>query len=601
MSVRLRTSVSNPRFIVIVVAVTVAGLMLPSGFVGGDRSGAGVGAPVSAPSLSVQSSPALSSQLASGVTPSGKTLNTVVATISGISAPISGTYDPMNGDLYFPNSNAGPLAGSNSSNLTIVDGSSLARVGQIFFGEYSSVQTPTFASAQLFVPVQNSTGYANNLSAVTGTDTVHADIDCGNSSFPTTPVYDPVNHDLYVSDQATENVTALQDNVTVIDSTTDTVVTQILVGLDPTTGVYDPADGDIYVPNSDTSETNLSIINASSNTVILTVGGLSIPTTPAYDPVNQEVYVSDAGAPNVTVLKGTAVVTTIPTGFGPAPPVVDPVNGDVYVPNFTGDNLTVYSPANKLIATINGGTTSIADATPAFDPADNEVYVPAENQDGTLGELDVINTTSNTMAASVTVGSTPGTPTFDPATGDLFSPSFDDNNISVIYAGVSSGPAPRGTYSVAFSETGLPSGAYWNVFFNGTNENETTPTITFPGIANGTHGYSLGPWDDEDQCGLNAKSLGGNVTVAGAPASVPVSFTCSSGGSGSGGSSSASEFLGLPGDEGYLLVGGVAAAAVAAAVAVVKFRPKVPKSGGAPPPGVMPPPPPPPAPPPPPG
>ncbi len=502
--------------------------------------------------------------------------NTVIGTISGLSSPFQGTFDPRNGYLYFPDSSLGPLAGDNSSNLTVISGASQSVVDQVFLGVYSAVQTPTYvpSNAEVYVPNQNATGFSNNVTALNSGDQIVANIDTGNSTSPTTGVYDPTNQYLYVSDQTTANLTALNDNVTVIDTATNSEITQILVGLDPTPGVYDPADGDVYVPNSDVSETNVSVINTSTDTVIATIGGFASPITPVYDPVNEEVYVPNSEGLNVTVLKGTSVVGFLKTGFGPATPAVDPATGEIYVPNYADNNLLVFSPeSGALIATIDGGATDLLSETPTFDPINDEIYMPAENPDETSGFMDAIDTATNTILAAIGVGSSPQTPTFDPDNYDLYVPSYDDNNVSVINAGPVSTVSPPGSYPVTFTETGLNNGTYWNVLLNGTILNRTVPTITFDGIYNGTYGYVLGPWGDENECGLNEPSIYGNVTVAGRPANVAVSFQCSHA------SASSSGILGLPGVDGYLLVGGIAGVAVVAAAVILLLRSRGPRGG----------------------
>jgi hypothetical protein len=69
----------------------------------------------------------------------------------------------------------------------------------------------------------------------------------------------------------------------------------------------------------------------------------------------------------------------------------------------------------------------------------------------------------------------------------------------------------RTTYTVKFTETGLPSGTRWYVVFDDINTSVTTSSISFTGVANGTFGYTIG-----QQVGyaLNGP-YSGSVTVAG--------------------------------------------------------------------------------------
>ncbi len=520
--------------------------------------------------------------------------NTVVGTITNISAPFQGTYDPIDGDLYFPDSTAGFLAGDNSSNVTIISGTTNQVVGQIYQGEYANLETPTFdpANDELYIPNDNSTPtpyFANNVTAISGLDDLVANIDTGNDSYPLTPVYDPVNHLLYVSDEATSSFEVNNDNVSVIDPATNTVEKQILVGLGPTEGAYDPADGDIYVPDSTadaTDQTNVSIINGTSNTVIATITGLSTPTMPVYDPVNQEMYVVNVGTNNMSVLKGTSLIENIsiePASDGGvqfASPVVDPVNGEIYVPAEGYDSVTVVSPENVVIANLSGGSDFVGNEQPIYDPVNGFVYVPGTASDGS-GVLYAINTASNTVTLEIPVAEDPVTPTFDPATDMIYVPGFDANNITIVNGSAPTAPPP-GTYAATFAETGLTSGYWWNIDLNGTVENRSTTTIVFSDLPNGVYPYTIGAWDNPDACVLDESSESGSVTIDDAAATVDIAFTCASTGSPSSPQSPGSGFLGLPGDEGYALLGGIVVVVVLAVVllAVRSRRPRPPSGGG---------------------
>jgi hypothetical protein len=78
------------------------------------------------------------------------------------------------------------------------------------------------------------------------------------------------------------------------------------------------------------------------------------------------------------------------------------------------------------------------------------------------------------------------------------------------------------TYSVSFSESGLPSALSWQVTFAGTPKslttNGATDTLTWTGVANGTHAYSV-----TDISGWHQSTLAysGNVVVSGSSVSEP--------------------------------------------------------------------------------
>ena len=74
-------------------------------------------------------------------------------------------------------------------------------------------------------------------------------------------------------------------------------------------------------------------------------------------------------------------------------------------------------------------------------------------------------------------------------------------------------------YSVVFTESGLPSGATWNVTLNAVKESSPTSSITFS-EPNGSYSYTVGIYQ-----GYSSSPYTGSVTVNGAAVSVSVTFT----------------------------------------------------------------------------
>jgi hypothetical protein len=75
------------------------------------------------------------------------------------------------------------------------------------------------------------------------------------------------------------------------------------------------------------------------------------------------------------------------------------------------------------------------------------------------------------------------------------------------------------TYSVTFTETGLPGGTSWSVTLHGVTESTTGSTITFS-EPNGTYAYTVGSVG-----GCSRSPASGTVTVDGAAVSVSVKIT----------------------------------------------------------------------------
>jgi len=114
------------------------------------------------------------------------------------------------------------------------------------------------------------------------------------------------------------------------------------------------------------------------------------------------------------------------------------------------------------------------------------------------------------------------------------------------------------TYGVTFSEIGLPSGATWSVAFRGTPVFSTSDSLTFT-EPNGTYAFSVGSVG-----GYSANRSTASIAVSGLPVSWAVRFTPNSTGP--------ATFLGVPANEGYALLAGIAAVAVIGAVIVAAVR-----------------------------
>lgn len=147
-----------------------------------------------------------------------------------------------------------------------------------------------------------------------------------------------------------------------------------------------------------------------------------------------------------------------------------------------------------------------------------------------------------------------------PSSGSL---SVSGNAVSQSVTFSPNPPPGRTEYSVAFVESGLPSGTAWSVTLNGSTQSSTTTTLTFQEV-NGSYDFSVGPMS-----GYTVSPASGAVKVIGDATGQALTFTSSS--TSNGTTSPAPGFLGLPGYDGYLLIG-VVVAAVATVLGVMLLR-----------------------------
>jgi len=269
----------------------------------------------------------------------------------------------------------------------------------------------------------------------------------------------------------------------VIDGTT--VIATIPVGRGPWGVVYDPSNGYIYVTNwhSDT----VSVIDGANNTVIanITVGPLGpFSWGVAYDPSNGYIYVIDSSGTvgTVVVIDGAnnTVIATIPVGPGPVGVAYDPSNGYIYVTDSLSDTVSVINGAtNTVIANI---TVGLGPQGIAYDPSNGYIYVADSGSD----TVSVIDGANNTVIATIPVGSGPWGVAYDPSNGYIYVTNSGSGTVSIISA-----PAQAiKTYTVTFTESGLPAGTQWSVTFDGLTKSSTSSSITFTGVPAGNYTWN---------------------------------------------------------------------------------------------------------------
>ncbi|MDY7965682.1 YncE family protein, partial [Bacillus thuringiensis] len=107
------------------------------------------------------------------------------------------------------------------------------------------------------------------------------------------------------------------NTVSVIDTSSNTVVATVPVGVAPSSVAVTPNEKFVYVANS--SSSTVSVIDTSSNTVIATVPVGFLPLGVAVTPNSKFAYVTNAGSSTVSVIdtSSNTVVATVPVGVAP--------------------------------------------------------------------------------------------------------------------------------------------------------------------------------------------------------------------------------------------------------------------------------------------
>jgi gliding motility-associated-like protein len=228
-------------------------------------------------------------------------------------------------------------------------------------------------------------------------------------------------------------ITDGNNNVSVIDISTDKVVATIPVGATPL-GVAISADGTrVYITNQGGGGTpSISVINASTNKVIATIAmpPNSEPSWIMISPDGKTIYVGDYNIGSVSVINtatntitGTITVGTFPWGMA-----ISPDGSTLYVANGNSYAISVINTSsNTVTATIplTSAPTGIA-----LSPDGTRLYVGLYN----TNTISVISTSNYAVIGTATVGMNPVSITVAPDGSRVYISNGYSNTVSVVDA-----------------------------------------------------------------------------------------------------------------------------------------------------------------------
>ena len=241
-----------------------------------------------------------------------------------------------------------------------------------------------------------------------------------------------------IADAATHRVyltnSIAPGTVTVIDGTTNSIVTTIPVGNNPRGLGSNFLIGQIYVSNL--ADNTVSVISTATNSVVATIPVGKSPDGPSSNDILQTLYIPSFADNTVSVIdeQTLTLLATIPVGRGPGNAAIDGVHNKVYVNNETDNTVSVISSAtNTVIATVpsgRGGTGNTSNFV-TFNAAYRKAYL-ANAVDGTVT---IIDTDTDTVENTVTVGPTPVAQLVDPNGGNVYVLNQGNNSVSILAAG----------------------------------------------------------------------------------------------------------------------------------------------------------------------
>jgi YVTN family beta-propeller protein len=201
------------------------------------------------------------------------------------------------------------------------------------------------------------------------------------------------------------------NNVSVIDTATDTVKATVNVGTEPFRVAVSSDGTRVYVTNC--MGNSVSVIDATKNKVIGTVRVGSYPIGVAVNPDGTKVYVVNAASNTISVIDTATnnVTATVKVGNLPEGVAVAPDGRKVYVansgedPDYQGTVSVIDTATNTITATVPVG---IDPYGVAISPDGTKVYVVNSNiYPYYNGTVSVIDTATNNVTATVKVGNLP--------------------------------------------------------------------------------------------------------------------------------------------------------------------------------------------------
>ena len=346
--------------------------------------------------------------------------NRVVATFGVPGNPIHSVFDPQDNTLF--------VAGNfySSSELWIISVTNNTLLSTPSLPLNAAIEGFAFDPYNGYVYAADSNN--NVVYAFTYSGNLVATIQTGQN--PMEVAFDPVNKMLYVTDYDSNSNSAgsgpREYNVTVINTTTNTFVKNIIPGNQPEGITYDPVNGYIYVSND--ASHNISVIDPTNETIIETLNVTdSEPTATIYDPVLQQMISIGTNPLDTTInfnSAGVYVQQLLNSQYSKSL-TYDPVNRLLYVAD-SSSNINVYSLSGVLVHEIQtpGVVSSLLYA--------NNTVFAAEALGSTSG-LALINPDTNTVTKNISINyHYINGLAYDSLNNTLFVSLADNNAIGVI-------------------------------------------------------------------------------------------------------------------------------------------------------------------------
>ncbi|SMD30766.1 YncE family protein [Picrophilus oshimae] len=231
---------------------------------------------------------------------------------------------------YATNSNYGNIASTTDLlNNSVLPGNYnvMAPVREPYITMYNPVNHDTYVSSYPYEDIYYNYGhyiYCYNITVLNATGHILTTINTG-SNDTSAITYNSNNGNVYV-------LGYYSNTVSVINGSTNRLTAIINVGKNPYSAVFDPYNNYLYVANYNSG--NVSVINTENNNVISSVNISGYPDAMAYDQYNHEVYAAAYDSNYIYIINGTSLKNEINMYYSsPIYMIYNPYNKYMYILN----------------------------------------------------------------------------------------------------------------------------------------------------------------------------------------------------------------------------------------------------------------------------
>jgi gliding motility-associated-like protein len=258
---------------------------------------------------------------------------------------------------------------------------------------------------------------ANNVSVInTATNNIITTIPVGSNPYTVTASKD--GNRVYV-------VNSISNNVSVISTSTNAVIATIDVGANPLGAIISEDGSRLYVINKGTN--SVSFINTISTEVIKTIQLNAVPYNIAISKDGGTLFITNYETNTVSVVDiATETISDIAVNPGPFGIVLSPDGSKLYVTNELDNKFSVIDVATKIVtASIPVGQTPYGIAV---SPDGSRIYVSCAVEN----KIEVINAANNAFITSVDVGEYPYGISVSDDGSQVYSVNLNSSDVTVV-------------------------------------------------------------------------------------------------------------------------------------------------------------------------